>query len=553
MTMRVSGSLGASSRTSATPSTPGSSMSTRSTSGRMSARARAPPRRSPPRRRPRGRACRAPGAGALRTSGWSSTTITRRRARALSAVIPRPPRAGSPWQRARAGGRSCPAAAPSRSRAPRRSGSPARASPPHRRSAAPSEAGSKPRPLSRISRAQPAVLHAAAHPHDRGVGVASHVRERLADDAQRLDLGPGREGRQLRRTLPLDGEPEPILEVLERARNQLPQRAVRRIRSPQRGDHLARLGDPGVDGGGDLVAQHPGLRAELGLRRQPGRLELRQPQVLGEPVVQLARESLPLLRGGERALALDQLSFDAAQGGDVMEEHEPADRPPLPVRQRRGGHLADATAAGRLDGDLGRALVGPVAPGPGDGCHELRVAREGLRHRLAMNRGHRQAHQAFGRGVDTRQSVLRIEDEQCVGHPLENRLACDREQVEEAEPEEGDRVHQRREVDRQGRARHPRQRVDAEGLEKVGGPEGDLADHDEHDRDPMRGRSHEEQEQHGGRDHGHGEAVQDEDEAERGELAADVLIRRKSRPQQLALRRRSRATGARSPPQPGGR
>ena len=60
--------------------------------------------------------------------------------------------------------------------------------------------------------------------------------------------------------------------------------------------YVLRLHDRGVDGLGDLGREGAVLLRDI--RHQPFMLELGEPQVLGEAVVQLARETCPLLERG---------------------------------------------------------------------------------------------------------------------------------------------------------------------------------------------------------------------------------------------------------------
>ena len=151
------------------------------------------------------------------------------------------------------------------------------------------------------------VLHGGPHPDDGRVRMAPHVVERLLRDPQRLRLGPGRQPGKVGLRLELGAQAEAVRELVHGPRHHLGERARRRRRQAQGGHGLLGLDESRVDRLAQLIGQGVALRPEARQGGQAPRLQLGQPQVLRQPVMELPGESGALLERG--ALELDGLEL----------------------------------------------------------------------------------------------------------------------------------------------------------------------------------------------------------------------------------------------------
>ena len=115
-------------------------------------------------------------------------------------------------------------------------------------------------------------------------------------------------------------------------------------------------------------------------------------------------------------------------------------------------------------------------------------AGRGLSKHLRSGRAEQQA----GGLVEIGDPPARVDHEHGVGYALDDRLARDRHEVEQAEAEERDHVHQGREIEREDDHGHVREVGDVERPERIGGPNADLTQQDQRHRQPVGGRPDEE-------------------------------------------------------------
>jgi hypothetical protein len=126
--------------------------------------------------------------------------------------------------------------------------------------------------------------------------VLADVCECLLDDPGHLGGSPRRQLRDLALDVGRDGHPEPIAGVVDERGQVRDEVGIRLGARAERHDGEASLGDRRVKGGADAIDRLP----ELGMAfaeavRDLAEAELRQPQLLREPVVDFTGEARAFL------------------------------------------------------------------------------------------------------------------------------------------------------------------------------------------------------------------------------------------------------------------
>ena len=111
--------------------------------------------------------------------------------------------------------------------------------------------------------------------------------------------------------LPIEGEldpqPEPVAIVLDGPADEVAEAGIGVRRAAQRSHRFARIAQPDVDRNHRVAGGPPGVGRQAFHAGQLSRSQLGQPQVLGQPVVQLAGQARALFEHRSLALRVTQL------------------------------------------------------------------------------------------------------------------------------------------------------------------------------------------------------------------------------------------------------
>ena len=216
--------------------------------------------------------------------------------------------------------------------------------------------------------------------------MTSDVRHRLLGNPEDLGLGPWCDVRRVvARERELDAKPESVAEVLGGSADQVAEARVGVRRAAQGGNSRARIAKPDVDRRDCVMGRTPGLHGQAVHARQLAGPQLRQPEVLRQPVVQLARQPCALLERRPFDVGVAQLGeLDVCR--PQLAETGP-DRA-LEAEQQGDGTRQPQQVGGRDLAGMGARVEGPV---------QLAQSRR-TRARWRSSRRSRRGRHARGRG-----------------------------------------------------------------------------------------------------------------------------------------------------------